>query len=64
MSAAFVRADDLRVLRVEQLYTLRSTDPGGSTFDYESATFDFACELSFDVAGLILRYPGIAVREL
>jgi hypothetical protein len=61
--AAFVRAADLRVHRVEQQYTLRTRTPHGSTFDYESATFDFACELRFDAAGLILEYPGIAVRD-
>jgi hypothetical protein len=61
--AAFVRAADLRVHRVEQLYTLRTRTPDGSTFDYESATFAFACELRYDAAGLILDYPGIAVRD-
>jgi hypothetical protein len=61
--AAFVRATDLRVHRVEQRYTLRTRTPEGFTFDYESATFDFACRLTFDAAGLILDYPGIAVRD-
>jgi hypothetical protein len=61
--AAFVRAEDLRVERVEQTYTLVDRSPGGMRFAYASATFDFACELTFDSAGLILRYPGIATRD-
>jgi hypothetical protein len=61
--AVFVRADDLRVHRIEQRYTLTSTTVAGPTFAYESATFDFACELTFDTAGLIRSYPGIAVRD-
>ena len=61
--AAFVRADDLRVHRMEQRYTLTSITAAGPTFAYESATFDFACELAFDTAGLIRDYPGIATRD-
>jgi hypothetical protein len=60
--AAFVQAADLAVVRLEQRYTLVSaTDQ--LVFHYESATFDFACELTFDVAGLVVDYPGIAVRD-
>lgn len=60
--AAFVRADDLRVERIEQEYTpLEATDTK-VRFAYESSTFDVACTLTFDAAGLILDYPGIAVR--
>lgn len=61
--AAFVRADDLRVHRMEQRYTLTGSGPAGVRFAYESATFDVACDLTFDAAGLILDYPGIAVRH-
>jgi hypothetical protein len=62
--AAFVRAGDLRVHRMEQRYTLTGATAEDLTFDYESTTFDFACQLRFDVAGLILDYPGIAVRDV
>ncbi|WP_371402877.1 putative glycolipid-binding domain-containing protein [Kribbella sp. NBC_00662] len=61
--AAFVQADDLSVIRLEQRYTLLSSDGERHVFDYESATFDFACELVYDASGLVLDYPGIAVRD-
>ncbi|MCU1444953.1 MAG: hypothetical protein JWP54_611 [Cryobacterium sp.] len=64
VAAAFVSVNDLSVHRLEQRYTLRSSTPVGSTFDYESTTFDYAGELRFDAAGLILDYPGSAVRDL
>jgi hypothetical protein len=62
--AAFVRADDLRVERLEQRYTLTESTPERLCFRYESATFDFACDLEYDRAGLIVKYPSIAVRQL
>jgi hypothetical protein len=38
-------------------------DDRGHVFHYESATFDFECELTFDASGLVLDYPGIAIRD-
>jgi hypothetical protein len=61
--AAFVTAEDLSVLRLEQRYTLLSSDEDLHVFHYESATFDFECRLTFDAAGLVVDYPGIAVRD-
>lgn len=61
--AAFVQAEDLSVVRLEQRYTLTSSDERGHVFHYESATFDFECELTFDASGLVLDYPGIAIRD-
>ncbi|MGW5191152.1 putative glycolipid-binding domain-containing protein [Kribbella sp. NPDC004138] len=61
--AAFVRADDLSVVRLEQRYTLTSSAPDRHVFHYESATFDFECELVFDASGLVVDYPGIATRD-
>ena len=61
--AAFVRADDLRVERLEQRYTLIETALERLLFHYVSSTFDFACELQYDLAGLVVEYPGIATRE-
>ncbi|MFE7509058.1 putative glycolipid-binding domain-containing protein [Promicromonospora sp. NPDC057488] len=61
--AAFVRAQDLGVQRIEQDYRFRERTPGTLLLDYASATFDFACVLTLDAAGLVLEYPGIAVRE-
>jgi hypothetical protein len=61
--AALVRADDLRVERLEQRYTLVEAAAHGSLFHYESSTFDFSCNLRFDGAGLVVEYPGIAARQ-
>ncbi|MFI5694563.1 putative glycolipid-binding domain-containing protein [Kribbella sp. NPDC051586] len=61
--AAFVQADDLSVIRIEQRYTLLSSDEQRHVFGYESATFDFACDLTYDASGLVLDYPGIATRD-
>lgn len=61
--AAFVRAPDLRVERLEQRYTLTEASPDRLVFAYESSTFDFACELLYDAAGLVTEYPGIATRH-
>jgi uncharacterized protein len=61
--AAFVVADDLSVRRIEQQYTLLRSDEYRHVFHYESVTFDFECELQFDASGLVLEYPGIAVRD-
>lgn len=61
--AAFVRADDLRVERLEQRYTLIEAGPEHILFHYESSTFEFACDLRYDSSGLVVEYPGIAIRE-
>jgi uncharacterized protein len=56
--AAYVRALDLRVERLEQRYARVAE----TAYDYESPGFGFACRLVYDDAGLVLDYPGIAVR--
>jgi hypothetical protein len=61
--AAFVRAEDLRVERLEQRYTLIEADPEQIVFRYESSTFDFACDVRYDSSGLVVEYPGIAIRD-
>jgi hypothetical protein len=60
--AAFVRAEDLSVERLEQRYTLTGIADGGPIVHYESSTFGFECELRYDASGLVVDYPGIAVR--
>jgi uncharacterized protein len=60
--AAYVRALDLRVERLEQRYARIEDDRGHSRYDYEAPAFDFRCVLVYDDAGLVLDYPGIAVR--
>ena len=39
------------------------TDQGShQRYDYTAPVFDFACRLVYDESGLVLDYPGIAVR--
>jgi hypothetical protein len=60
--AAYVRALDGRVERLEQRY-VRVADQGSCRcFDYTAPAFGFACRLVYDESGLVLDYPGIAVR--
>jgi uncharacterized protein len=57
-----VRAPDLRVERLEQQYARLEDDGDTSRYDYESPDHDFRAVLVFDQSGLVLDYPGIAVR--
>jgi hypothetical protein len=60
--AAYVRAADRTVERLEQDY-LRTGDQGThQCYDYTAPAFEFACRLVYDESGLVLSYPGIAVR--
>jgi uncharacterized protein len=60
--AAYVGVADLAVWRLEQRYS-RVGDLGGRQhYDYTAPAFDFACRLVYDAAGLVVSYPGIAVR--
>jgi uncharacterized protein len=61
--AAFVRAEDLTVHRLEQTYELITITSEGLAVAYSSPTFDFACTLRYDAAGLVLDYPELAVRH-
>ena len=60
--AAYVRALDLTVERLEQSYTRLDNDGERSRYDYVSPSFGFRAELVYDESGLVLDYPGIAVR--
>lgn len=59
--AAYVRAADLQVQRLEQVYA-RTPDEEGRGYDYHAPQFDFSCRLVYDRSGLIVDYPGIADR--
>jgi hypothetical protein len=60
--AAYVRALDLRVERLEQSYS-RLPDVGGTQrFAYVAPAFGVSCELVFDASGVIIEYPGLAIR--
>jgi hypothetical protein len=60
--AAYVRAADLAVTRLDQTYLRLPGEDPGQSYDYRAPAFDFECRLSYDRYGLVLDYPGIAVR--
>ena len=60
--AAYVRAPGLAVERLEQSYHRLDDGGDGPRFDYASPRFDVRAELVYDRSGLVLDYPGIAVR--
>ena len=60
--AAYVRADGLAVERLEQAYLRVPDEATRQRYDYAAPAFDFACRLAYDEFGLVLDYPGIAVR--
>ena len=60
--AAYVRVPGLQVERLEQRYR-RLPDHGPHTrYDYRAAAFRYAAHLAYDRAGLVVEYPGLAVR--
>jgi uncharacterized protein len=60
--AAYVRLRDLTVARLEQQYTRASDEDGRQRYDYTAPELEFSCRLVYDAAGLVLAYPGIAIR--
>ena len=48
--------------RLEQRYLRLDDDGDHRRYHYTSPAFDFECELVYDASGLVLDYPGIAVR--
>jgi len=62
--AAYVRALDLTVERLEQHYVRVADESNHQRYDYRAPAFDFACRLVYDASGLVLEYPGIATRIL
>ena len=62
--AAYVRAVDLTVQRLEQQYARVRDDDAGMRYEYRAPGFEFAASLLYDRAGLVLEYPGIGSRAL
>ncbi|HSJ44114.1 MAG TPA: putative glycolipid-binding domain-containing protein [Euzebyales bacterium] len=60
--AAYVRAPDLGVERLDQHYLRTPDEAGRQCFAYEAPRFSFNCRLVYDEAGLVLHYPGLATR--
>jgi uncharacterized protein len=60
--AAYVRAVGLGVERLEQEYLRIADDNSHQRYEYTAAAFQFTARLIYDESGLVLEYPGIAVR--
>lgn len=60
--AAYVRAAGLGVERLEQTYSRAPGQASRQCFDYNAPVFGFSCRLAYDESGLVVDYPGIAVR--
>jgi hypothetical protein len=60
--AVYVRAADLNLERLEQRYVRLDDDQHRQRYVYSAPRFAFECELLYDAYGLVLDYPGIAVR--
>ena len=60
--AAYVRALDLGVERLEQSYVRLADDGEQRRYDYSSPSFGFEAVLVYDRFGLVVDYPGIALR--
>jgi uncharacterized protein len=60
--AVYVHAQDLRVERLEQRYARLPSAGDRSRYDYRAPSFEFRAILVYDQFGLVLDYPGIAVR--
>jgi uncharacterized protein len=60
--AVYVRTRDFHVERLEQRYTRLPNVGSHARYDYFAPSFDFRAVLVYDEYGLILDYPGIAVR--
>jgi hypothetical protein len=61
--AAYVRALDLTVERLEQRYRRIPDDGGRQRYDYTAPAFGFTACLIYDQSGLVVDYPGIARRQ-
>ncbi len=63
--AAYVRALDLSVERLEQRYERLPDAPGGGErYAYGAPRFGTSCELAYAPDGLVVDYPGLAERVL
>ena len=61
--AVFVRAADLAAERLEQRYRRVGPDEEHQrSFDYEAPAFEVRVRLTYDAAGLVVDYPGLAAR--
>jgi uncharacterized protein len=62
--AAYVRALGFDVERLDQRYVRIEDDGTRQQFDYTAPVFDYEGRLVYDASGLVLDYPGIAIRDI
>jgi uncharacterized protein len=62
--AAYVRALGFAVERLEQRYIRIEDDGNHQRFDYTAPVFGYEGRLVYDASGLVLDYPGIAIRDI
>ena len=60
--AAYVRATNVAVERLEQRYSRVDSRSAALAFEYQAPAFDVACLLRYDRAGLVIDYPELATR--
>jgi uncharacterized protein len=60
--AVYVRARNLEVERLEQRYERLPSAGERARYDYIAPSFEFRAILVYDQFGLVLDYPGVAVR--
>jgi hypothetical protein len=60
--AAYVRALDLSVVRLDQRYARGPDEGTRRRYHYTAPAFEFETDLVYDEAGLLIDYPGIAAR--
>jgi hypothetical protein len=60
--AAYVRVPELRVERLEQRYQRLHDDGPHTRYDYRAPAFRYGAILAYDESGLVVEYPGLAVR--
>ncbi|TMQ94922.1 hypothetical protein ETD83_23195 [Actinomadura soli] len=60
--AAYVRAADLTVSRLDQTYRRLPDAERHQRYYYDAPAFDYTACLVYDETGFVLEYPGLAVR--
>jgi len=60
--AAFVHVLTLAVDRLDQVYRRIPDEAAHQRYDYAAPAFDFTSRLVYDESGLVIDYPGIALR--
>lgn len=61
--AAYAPVHSPGVRRLEQRYVRVGADDRAAAFDYTAPAFGFSARITYDAAGLVLDYPGIAHRR-